>query len=95
MHTHTHTPESMPIDDNRPQSSSSEDHSYIDSTMSPTSSAPQTPSENQTAPQLAPPPEEPPKPQNEYILELFHAGVPFVRYKDLKITGKLGQVRYM
>ena len=106
----------MPIDDDRPRSSSSEEHSYIEGTMSPASSAPQTPSEINPPPQLSartaaelhsPPPaptklssspsaaaaSSPPKPKNAYILELYEAGVPFIRYEDLKITDKLGQVR--
>ena len=85
----SHTPES------RPQSSSSEDHSYVP-TVTPTSSTPQTPSEGHPPPQLpiveSPPPMHPEEPTNEYILELYREGVPFIRYKDLKIVGKLGQV---
>ena len=94
---------SMPIGENRPRSSSSDDHSYIDSTMSPSSTAPQTPSEVNPPPQLASPtaassktdeePPSPPEPQNEYIRGLYKAGVPFIKYKDLVITGKLGEVR--
>ena len=93
--------ELLPIDDNRSESSSLGYFSYI-STASCISSDPPTPTKNHPAVQLSlvsevkvAPPEELPKPQNEYILELYHKDVPFIRYKDLKIISKLGQVRLM
>ena len=62
--------------------------------MSPLSSAPQTPSEVNPPPQLsAQTSVAPPIPQNKYIFALYKAGVPFIPYKDLIITDKLGQVR--
>ena len=67
--------ESLSTDDDRPRSSSSDDHS------SPISSAPQFPSENCPAPQFPD--------RDECILGLYFEGVPFARYKDLKIVGKL------
>ena len=108
-----------PSDDDRPRSSSSEEHSYVESTLSPASSAPQTPSEIHPPPELTSPtsrglgstipaptgevssptptsvgsPPSPPRPENKYIRELYEDGVPFILYRDLIITNKLGQVR--
>ena len=61
--------------------------------MSPASLAPQTSTESYPAPQFSSvpkietaPPEELPKVKNECLLGLYFEGVPFARYKDLKIV---------